>query len=144
MRDRSLEMPSTDPSGRKAAETALRYALAVLIAACAVVLRHWLTPFLGDDNAYHTVWVAVVFSSWYCGPGPSVVATLVCLFGVNFWLLPPMKSAATIDRTDIWGMFGFLILSAMIMALGEAMRRAKAKQERTEEALRESEARLHL
>ena len=144
MRNRSLEMPSTDPSGREAVETALRYALAVSVAVCAIALRHWLTPFLGDDNPYHTAWVAVVFAAWYCGRGPSIAATFVSLFGVNYWLLPSLKSGASVHRTAIWSMFGFLVLSAMIIALGEAMRRAKAKQERTEEALRASEAQLHL
>src|SRR5882762_4679490 len=144
MRNRSLEMPSTDPSGREAVETALGYALAVSVAVCAIALRHWLTPFLGDDNPYHTAWVAVVFAAWYCGRGPSIAATFVSLFGVNYWLLPSLKSGASVHRTAIWSMFGFLVLSAMIIALGEAMRRAKAKQERTEEALRASEAQLHL
>jgi len=143
-RGRSPEMSSTDPSGRKAAQTAFRYALAVLIAACAVALRYWLTPFLGNANPYHTAWVAVVFSAWYCGLGPSIVATLFSLFGVNNWLLSAMQSGGAIDKTAIWGMLGFLVLSAMIIALSEATRRAKAQQQSTEQALRESEAQLHL
>jgi PAS domain S-box-containing protein len=133
-----------DPSGRKAADTALRYGLAILIASLAVGLRYWLNPFLGEDNPYHTAWVAIVFSAWYCGLGPSIAATLIALFGVAYWLLPPLKSGGVIDRTVLWGMFGFLVLTAMIIALGEAARRARAKQERTQEALLESEAQLHL
>lgn len=134
-------MPRTHPSRSKAAESALRYGIAVVIAVIAVALRNWLTPFLGEENPYHTAWVAVVFSAWYCGLGPSIAATLVCLFGVKYWLLPPWGS---LDRPGLWGMFSFTVLSAMIVALGEAARRAKAKQGQTEEALRESEAQLHL
>ncbi len=120
----------------------VRYGLAILTAAFAVALRYWLTPFFGDDNPYHTTWIAIVFSAWYCGLGPSIAATIVSLVGVTHWLLPPSALTHATDRTYFWGMLGFLVLSAMIIGLGEATRRAKADQERTEDALRESEARL--
>ena len=131
------------PSRSKAADATLRYSLAILIAIFALVLRYWLSPFLGEDNPYHTAWAAVVFSAWYCGLGPSIAATLLSLIGVAYWLLPSLKSGSTLDRKTLWGMFGFLVLSAMIIALGEAIRRAKARQQNTEEALRKSEAQLH-
>ena len=124
--------------------TLIRYTLAVGIAVLAVVVRYWLNPFLGERNAYHTVWVAVVFSAWYCGIGPSIVATLVALLGVWGWLLPAGGSLGAMDRATFWGMFGFVALSALIIALGESSRRAKAKQEITASALRKSEAQLHL
>ena len=113
------------------------------MAVLAIVLRYWLNPFLGDDNPYHTAWVAVIFSAWYCGLGPSLVATLVTLFGVWRWLLPQEVTLGTMDRATFWGMFGFVALSALIITLGESTRRAKAKQEQTANALRESETRLH-
>jgi PAS domain S-box-containing protein len=137
-------MPRTDLSQQRAANTALRYILAILISMSAVVLRQWLTPFLGDRNLYHTAWVAVVLSSWYCGFGPSIVATLIIMIGVWHWLMPSMGAYQVPDRAAIWGMFGFLVLSALIIALGEANRRARAKQKDTEDALRDSEVRLNL
>jgi PAS domain S-box-containing protein len=114
------------------------------MAGFAVALRHSLTPFLGEANPYHTAWVAVAFSVWYCGLGAAIVATLVCLVGMNYWLLPRLGSPGAVDPTALWEMLGFLILAAMIIALGEATQRAKAMQQRTEDALRESETRLHL
>ena len=130
---------------RQIGESALfRYVLAVAFAVIAIVLRYWLNPFLGEDNPYHTAWVAVVLSAWYCGLGPSIVATLVTLLGVWRWLLPPEVSLGTMDRATFWGMFGFVVLSALIVTLGESARRSKAQQELTAKALRESEARLHV
>src|SRR5882672_3651899 len=126
-------MPRTDSFRRRAAGSALRYGLAVSSAAFAVALRYWLTPFLRQDNPYHTACVAVVFSAWYCGFGPSIAATIVSLFGVAYWLLPPLGSATSLDRTALWGMAGFLALAAMIVALGEASRRARAQQESAED-----------
>jgi hypothetical protein len=58
-------------------EIAVRYGLAVLAAMAALFLRELLSPFLGSDNPYHTVWAAVVFSAWYYGVGPAVVTTLL-------------------------------------------------------------------
>lgn len=50
-------------------DVARRYGLAILAAIVALLLRELLTPFLGENNPYHTVWAAVVFSAWYCGLG---------------------------------------------------------------------------
>ena len=54
-----------------------RYALAIFAAFVALMLRSLLTPLLGNGNPYHTVWLAVVFSAWYCGVGPSIVTTVL-------------------------------------------------------------------
>jgi len=137
-------MLKSDPFQRKPANPALRYGLAILMAGFAVALRHSLTRFLGEANPYHTAWVAVAFSVWYCGLGPSIVAALVCLLGMNYSLLGRLGSPGAVNPTDLWEMLGFLVLAAMIIALGEATRRASALQQRTENALRESETQLHL
>jgi len=135
--------PSASDSRRQETSVFLRYALAISVAALALVARKWFTPLLGTDNAYHTVWFAVVFSAWYCGLGPSIAATIVSLFGVWYWLLPASGPFGPTDRHSVWGMVGFLMLSGLIVALGESIRRAKAQQERTEAAVRESQERLH-
>lgn len=53
---------------------AFRYALAILAAVAALFLRDLLAPLLGNHNAYHAVRLAIVFSAWYCGSGPLIVA----------------------------------------------------------------------
>ncbi len=102
---------------------ASRYALAILAALVALSLRHLLIPLLGFDNPYHTAWLAVAFSAWYCGVGPSVVTALVGALGVWYWFLPPFHSFALQDRTEVFGIVGFLAFSGVIIALGESSRR---------------------
>ena len=51
-------------------ENVRRYALAVLAAIVALLLRRMLTPLLGESYPYHTLWAATVFCAWYCGLGP--------------------------------------------------------------------------
>ncbi|HLV88156.1 MAG TPA: hypothetical protein VKV39_14315 [Candidatus Sulfotelmatobacter sp.] len=69
-------------SQRDKKSTAARYALAVLIAVLALLLREVFSPLLGAHFPYFTVWAAVVFSAWYLGLGPSFATTLICLLGV--------------------------------------------------------------
>jgi len=127
-----------------------RYVLAMLAAILALVLRAALSPLLGVNNPYHTVWLAVVFTSWYCGVGPSVVTVLVSALGVWYWFVPPAHSFWLKDPIGgISGMAGFLIFSGCIIALGEANRRAQERSQReirersrTERELREREREL--
>lgn len=91
------------------------------------------------NNPYHTVWAAVVFSAWYCGLGPSIVTALIGVAGVWYWFLPHLQSFELQDpKSEISGMFGFLVFSSLIIALGEANRRSLARSQRAEEQLRKA------
>ncbi len=107
-----------------------RYGIAILATAVALFLRYLLTPALGQDNAYHTVWLAVVFSAWYCGIGPAIVTTFLGGLGIWYWFLPPTHSWAVEGRSEIFGMLGFLIFSSAIIALGKSNRRGYAARSR--------------
>jgi PAS domain S-box-containing protein len=104
------------------ADRVQRYALAILAAIVAVVVRQLLSPLLGTTNPYHTVWLAVVFSAWYCGFGPSVVTTILSLMGVRYFFLAPVHSFVMPGRTEAFGMLGFLVFTAAIITLGESNR----------------------
>ena len=113
---------------RRASGGPTRYAQAILVTLVALYLRYLLLPVLGDANPYHTVWLAVVFSAWYCGLGPSIASTLISTLGVWYWFLAPAHSFTVRDRTQVFGMLGFLALSGCIIALGESHRRASASR----------------
>ena len=99
------------------------YSLAALAAVCALLLRRILDPLLGNQNSYPTLWLAIVFSAWYCGVGPSVVAVAIGLLGIRFF--GPYHSAH--DHAEIFGMLIFVAFSVVIIALGEITRRRTAK-----------------
>src|SRR5580658_2028359 len=114
-----------------------RYALAILAAIVALWLRQLISPLLGESNPYHTAWAAVFFSAWYCGLGPSIITALISVVGVSYWFLPTAGSFTLRDpKTEISGMLGFLVLSALIIAFGEANRRSLARSQWAEEQLR--------
>ena len=102
---------------------ASRYVLAIFAGVAALYLRYLLIPLLGYQNPYHTIWLAVAFSAWYCGVGPSVIAALIGAFGVWYWFLPPFNSFSDQDRIEVFGVLGFLAFSSVIIALGESSRR---------------------
>jgi PAS domain S-box-containing protein len=104
---------------------AVRYALAVIAAFAALFLRERLNPFLGDRNPYHTAWLAVVFSAWYCGLWPSIITLAIETLGVWYWFLPPHGSWKIRDRSDLYGMVGFILLSGLLIALGQVYRKSK-------------------
>jgi signal transduction histidine kinase len=122
-----------------------RYGLAILAATAALLLRQVLSPLLGESNPYHTVWAAVFFSVWYCGLGPSIVAASISVVGVWCWFLPPSGSFALRDpKTAISGVVGFLLLSGLIIALGEANRRFLVRSQWAEEQLRRAHDELEV
>jgi two-component system NarL family sensor kinase len=116
-----------------------RYALAIFVALAALALRGLLVPFLGENNPYHTMWAAIVITAWYCGIGPSILATLIGTVGIWYWFLPPYSSFALKDsKTALSGIVGFLFFSGLIIALGESNRRLLARSRWTEEELRKA------
>jgi len=126
----------------KTAATAARYALGILAGVGALLLRDALSPFFGQDNPYHTAWIAVVFSAWYCGVGPSIVTAAISAIGIWYWFLLPFHSFTGKGIPEISGLLGFLVLSAVIIALGESTRRNILNRERAEEELRKAHEEL--
>ena len=104
-----------------------RYGVAVIAAAAALLLRSALTPLLGTANPYHTVWLGVVFCAWFCGVGPSILATLIMLLGVWYWFIPEYGSFVLASPNEIFGLVGFSFFAGVIISIGERARRTQAK-----------------
>jgi len=114
-----------------------RYFLAVLAVAVALLLRQMLAPLLGTHAPFLTVFAAVIFIVWTCGTGPAIVTDLIGVIGVWYWFLPPHRSFALEDpKGQISTIFGFLILSGAVIALGEIERRTQTRLRQMEEKQR--------
>ena len=117
---------------------ASRYTLAVFLAVAALYSRSLLTPLLGESNPYLTAWLAVVLCSWYCGLGPAIAGSVVCVMGIDYFFLPPVHSFVIEARSELYGTFCFLIFAAVIIALGESNRRTALSRKRAEAELKEA------
>ena len=115
------------------AATVVRYLLGALAGTGSLLLRDFLNPFFGERNPYHTAWLAIVFAAWYCGLGPAILAVTIAAAGIWYLFLPPTHSFVGKGVPEISGLLGFLVFSAVIVALGESTRRSIAKREKAEE-----------
>jgi signal transduction histidine kinase len=101
----------------------VRYAAAFVVLAVALEVGRITGPVLGAFVPYALAFLAVAFSSWYCGLGPSIVITILTLAALKFWTISPVQ---TFRVASLWPALGMLIVLAvcgLIIAMGEARRR---------------------
>ena len=114
--------------------TANRYAVGVLAAVVALLLRRTLAPVVGTQLVYMVLWPAVVFSSWYFGVGPAILTVFIGVVGAWFWFLPHLHSATfQHPPAETASLIGFLIVSALIIVMGETNRRTRQRERRSAE-----------
>jgi len=125
-----------------------QYADAPAVALFALLLAGAMTPLAGGNVVYPVLSAAVAFSAFSCGLGPSVLAVAVALFGVRYWFINPSHSFSIPDQPQSLGVLAFLLVSSVIVAIGERSRRDLAalreSQEVLEERLRERTAELDI
>jgi PAS domain S-box-containing protein len=120
-----------------------RYALAAIAAAAALLLRGLLAHYIGAQHTTSiTLWLAVVWSAWYGGLGPSIVTTLLSAAGFWYWFVPPYHAFAWRSRGDLFGFVSFLIASSVIVVLAEVVNRTVNRLTDTEDELRKAQQEL--
>ena len=126
--------------------TGMRYAVALLATALALLVRLELRRFLGDDVPYITLFPSIAFCAWYCGIGPSLVGVALALIGTKYWFIPPVHSLRIVDRDQVVSILAFSLASGVVVAMGEARRRREeelsAAQTELEQAVRQRTADL--
>ena len=120
------------------AGTAWGYAVAVLACIAAWALRAALDPLLGERVIYAPLLLAVAFTAWYGGLGPSLLATLLgCAIS---WYAYPTASGrfGPIDVADAVQLGLYVCAALSIGAIASALR---ASRERAQALMREVLAR---
>ncbi len=127
----------TNPSflTRMSSNSLRRYALAVAAVAVAFLVNSALHPLVGDRVGYALLLPAVAFSAWYCGIGPSIVATLLALVGSTYGFIPPIQPFRVFTLAEFVRALVFLFSSAAIVAMGEARRRQNERLRNEQGAL---------
>jgi signal transduction histidine kinase len=120
-----------------------RYFLAIFAAGAALYLRSLLSPFYGDHYPYQPLFLAVMFSAWFCGVGPAIVATILATLGAWYWFLPPEYSWTLKEpKTELAGVLGFVFFSSLIIAMGEGNRRVRSRLKRSLQEIEVAQAEL--
>lgn len=128
-------MKATPYLVRRIRRNSLRYGLGAFAGVSALILRALLSPLGKDQNPYNSLWLAVIFTAWYCGIGPSIVAVLIGVAGIWYQFLPPYHSFGVRNPNDLFDVLAFLLFSAIVIVVGEVTRRLMFQREQAEEQL---------
>ena len=113
----------TSLSERLQQNSASRYAAAFFAVAFALVIGRALGPLLDGYVPYIAVFPAIAFCAWYCGLGPSVLAVILALMGLKYWVIPPVHAIPVVTAREALSAFTLLVAFAAIVGMVEAHRR---------------------
>ena len=119
----------------------VRYAGAIAIAMVAVALRWLIVPWVGPDAPYATLLGAVAIAVWMGGWGPASAAAIFGFIGTGL-VIGRSLGTLPVDRIHtVLGIALYGLTCALIIGLGEAMRRTRDAHRRSQERfLRSQEA----
>jgi len=124
------------------------YGIAVLSVAAALIISRW--PALHLEAAPVSLFLcAVMFSAWFGGVGPGLLATALSGLAFYYYFLPPMYSLAAkpeeIPRLVIFAVSALFVgsLSAAQRSATESLRRARDDLKGTVQELRATNEALH-
>ena len=101
----------------------IRYTVALLLMAVALLIRWLLHPFLQESVPFVTLFPAVAFCAWYCGIGASAISTVLAVLGAGYLFIPPVHTLRIVGTAQWFGILAFLGASAIVIAIAESWRR---------------------
>jgi signal transduction histidine kinase/ActR/RegA family two-component response regulator len=123
---------------RPGAAAKYTYVAAVALAVCAVLLRYFLTPWLGGDARFATLFGAVAIAVWLGGWRPGLL-TATLGYGLAQAFLVPVFELSRITLPDVLDLALFSASCAVIIALGQNLRTTRERFRVAEERFRKSQ-----
>ncbi|HSC16618.1 MAG TPA: PAS domain S-box protein, partial [Gammaproteobacteria bacterium] len=124
--------PSTVPAQRPAAG----YILSLLALAAVIALRWVLDPMMGDTLPLVTLYGAVAAAVWVSGlPAAIIVSVLGYVVASYLFMFPRGELGLDIPANQV-GLAAYLFTSGLIIAIGMALRTARAREADSREVLR--------
>ena len=115
------------------------YGISIAAVVAAIVLRWLLDPWLGTQHPYSIVYAAVALAVWVGGYRPAGIAALFAYLPATWLFMEPRFSLQSQGLAGTLGFLLYLATCAIVIAFGEAMRRAGQHAEAArEEAQRHS------
>ena len=133
-------------SARISRSNVLRYSLATTTALFACLICGVMQYFAGSVGCYAVLLLAITFSAWYCGVGPTIAAVSISVAAAIFGFAPRMPSVASFNFENWIGILVFLAASLLVVLMGERRHteneRLLRAQDELEERVRERTADL--
>jgi signal transduction histidine kinase len=111
--------PAPHPRG-----AVLRYAVAVLAVAVALAATMLDEPYLTPQYSL-LFFAAVLFSAWFGGLGPGLLATALSSVALDYFFIPPRYSLGHFDVRDAVGLAVFAGVAVVTSSLSGALRRQR-------------------
>ena len=115
---------------------AVSSALAIAGLAAAVLLRWVLDPLMGDTLPLVTLFGAVAGAVWLGGYRPAIVVGVVGYLACDYLFIQPRGRIGLFEVGHVVGLIAYLCTCSLIIAFGEATRRAQIRASEQRELLR--------
>ncbi|HET7098438.1 MAG TPA: PAS domain S-box protein [Casimicrobiaceae bacterium] len=112
------------------------YATAIAALVAAVLLRWALDPLIGDSLPLVTLFGAVAIAVWVGGYRPAIVVSVLGYLACNFLFIAPRHTIGPFDAATVVGLIAYVFTCSLIIAIGEAMRIARARASERSELMR--------
>ena len=109
--------------------------IAIAALAAAVLIRWLLDPVIGDSLPVVTLFGAVAAAVWVGGVLPATAAAILGYLACAYLFIPP-RGEIVFDVPRVVGLAAYLFTCSLIIAIGEAMRRAQARERERSDLLR--------
>lgn len=136
-----LSSPSRNRTRQLSGELLLRYGVAVLSVAVALVITLSLWRVM-EPIRFLFLFAAVMFSAWYGGFGSGLLATALAAFASAYYLMAPFYTLA-VSPENILRLVMFVVIASLITYLSASRQRANKLLRQQAEDLRQSEQRFH-
>lgn len=115
------------------------YGVAVIVSVLTLLLRFLLTPLLNGNAPLLVFILPVLFSAWYGGVRPGLLATVLCAIFGTYFFVQPQLSLGVLDIANWTRIIIFVIEGICISGLSGALRNAKQRAEQFALTLKDSE-----
>ena len=127
----------------------LRYGVAVLSVAASLIIVRWMETVLGSASHVSLLLCAIMFSTWFGGVGPGLLAIGLSLLAFDYYFVTPIHSLAVaireIPRFLMFALSAFFVgsLSARQRSAAESLRHARDVLDGTVQELKRANESLH-
>ncbi len=132
-----------NPPSRRIHALLLRYGLAVVSVAIALLVAFALQHYQLADVEVPVIIVAIAFTTWYAGAGPAVLAVLLSSAGYDYFFTEPLF-AFGITPSELPSYFVFIAWAAIVASFSAVRHRVEDRLRQARDTLRvEVEQRRH-
>jgi PAS domain S-box-containing protein len=119
-----MALPLAGRADASPPRVAARVAVAVALAAVAVALTTAAAPFI-PRSLFVFCFAAVAAAAWYGGMWMGVLAGIVGVLGIDYFVLPPVRALTPTELTDVMSMVVVVGVAGVVGTLTDSLRSAR-------------------